>query len=964
MAAQKSPVIELFINPMFQNYTMKNGLLSNFTTDVVQDRKGYIWVSSGNGLIKYSGSSFTNFQQQSTNINYRLISNHVIDLYAEPEGDVWINTNVGLCKYDIKKDKIINFKQKSIGWGRVYVSKNKVYISQYLGIEEYYLKNDSLIFNTYYENTKYNSIFNITELNNSIWACAEDNPSLIKIFNGKSDFIKLYFNKELLIIKTICKYNNKELLIGTENNGIFLFNTENNALTFLKNNNLKSISSIAKYSLEGQEFILIGTKKQSLFIYNYTQNSELINIKPEFGKPQGILSIQIESFLIDKHNGIWIAGDKGISYFHPSTQKTKVHFIGSNGFDNISINTISPIDNFSFLVGSENFGLLLYNSISNSKEIISSKELIINKLCKINDKEFLIGCENGIYTFNQTNKKLEHLLPSIFKNKQFLNIVKLSDSLFGLCTQNGAYIYNFYSKKITFQEATVNATPQNKKYCKDLLLIDNKLWILRYFNGIDIYDFKSKKYETITPEILINKPIDFYNLSKSISDVYISSTLGIIKINIKNNQKYSLITNKDNLDGDNVQNVIFSLSDQKLYYSNLSAIYHYDELKKKSTLLFSYENYPQKWFNQFYKTNDNNFFTTVSDYFIQFKQPFTYKNESIPNCSISYIYINNKQSILSSNNLKLNYTQNNIAIKMDALCYPDADKNTWFYSINSKKWESTKSGQINLFNLTPGKYNILVYSENNEGEKSNIKNLISFTISHPFYNTWWFYLFVSLFGLLIVFIFYQYKKKQLERLQSIRNQISRDLHDELGANISAIHIMSDLLSKKGDLNPQNKTIADKISSYSIEVSNTINDIIWNINPKFDTIDELIKKMMVYAINILESSEIPIEIKTPSEFEDFKIKSKVKYNLYLIFKEAINNAAKYSKSKKITINFESKNQIFIFEIRDYGVGFNLSSQNSRNGLTNIKTRALEINANVEINSKLGEGTTIKLNYKTK
>lgn len=951
---------------MFQNYTMKNGLLSNFTTDVVQDRKGYIWASSGNGLIRYSGSSFTNFQQQSTNINYQLISNHIIDLYAEPNGDVWINTNVGLCKYDIKKDKIINYKQKTTGWGRVFVTKNRVIISQYLGIEEYILKNDSLIFKTYYQNTKNNSIFNITELNNSIWACAEDNPSLIKISNNKSEIIKLYYKNELITVNTFSKYNNKVLVLGTENNGVFLFNTETNKLTYLNSTSIKSISAVSKYKLNNDEFILIGTKKLGLFIYNMNQNSETINIKPEFGKPQGLLSIQIENFLIDKHNGIWISGDKGVSYFHPSTQKTKVHFIGSNGFDNISINTISQIDNFSFLVGTENFGLVHYNSSNNSKETISSKELIINKICKIKEKEYLIGCENGIYIYNHINKKLQQLLPSIFYNKQFLNIVKLSDSLFGLCTQNGAYIYNFYSKKIIFQELIVNATPQNKKYCKDLLLINNKLWILRYFNGLEIYDFKSKKYETITPETLINKPVDYYNLSKSNSNVYISSTYGILKINIKNNKKYSFIKNKDNLDGDNVQNVIFSLSDQKLYYSNLSAIYYYDEYNKKSSLLFSYENYPQKWFNQFYKTNDNNFFTTVSDYFIQFKQPFTYKNEAIPNCTISNIYINNKPSNFSNNHLKLDYTQNNISIKMDALCFPDADKNKWLYSINTMtgNWELTKNGQINLYNLKPGNYDILVYSENNEGVKSNIKKLITISISHPFYNTWWFYLIVSLFGLTIVFIFYHYKKKQLEKLQSVRNQISRDLHDELGANISAIHIMSDLLSKKIDLDSQNKTITDKISSYSIEVSNTINDIIWNINPKFDTIDELIKKMMVYATNILESAEIPIEMITPLVVEDYKIKSKVKYNLYLIFKEVINNAAKYSKSKKVLINFESKNQVFVFEIKDFGIGFDLSVPNSRNGITNIKARANEINANVEINSKLGEGTTIKLNYKAK
>ena len=89
----------------------------------------------------------------------------------------------------------------------------------------------------------------------------------------------------------------------------------------------------------------------------------------------------------------------------------------------------------------------------------------------------------------------------------------------------------------------------------------------------------------------------------------------------------------------------------------------------------------------------------------------------------------------------------------------------------------------------------------------------------------------------VVLLFY-YRQRQREQISTIRNQISRDLHDELGANVSSIHIMARMLVQQGG-SEKIRPMLDKISEYSVQVSNTINDIIWNVNPKFDSVAELL-----------------------------------------------------------------------------------------------------------------------------
>jgi ligand-binding sensor domain-containing protein len=145
MCAQQSEFDFTFSNSVFQNYTMKNGLTSNYCYEVLQDHKGYIWVATLNGLSRFNGNTWLNFQQQSKQTKYKLPANWVVDIDEDKLGNVWINTDIGIAMYHQKKDSIISFPKPIKGWGKISCTNtNQLLVSSWTGIIQLQQKNRQL----------------------------------------------------------------------------------------------------------------------------------------------------------------------------------------------------------------------------------------------------------------------------------------------------------------------------------------------------------------------------------------------------------------------------------------------------------------------------------------------------------------------------------------------------------------------------------------------------------------------------------------------------------------------------------------------------------------------------------------------------------------------------------------------------------------------------------------------------
>jgi signal transduction histidine kinase len=139
----------------------------------------------------------------------------------------------------------------------------------------------------------------------------------------------------------------------------------------------------------------------------------------------------------------------------------------------------------------------------------------------------------------------------------------------------------------------------------------------------------------------------------------------------------------------------------------------------------------------------------------------------------------------------------------------------------------------------------------------------------------------------------------------------------------------------------------------------MDDLIWNTKPENDSLESLIVRMREYGAEILEAAGIGLTLNCPVALYSIKLDMQQKRNLYLIFKEAINNLAKYSNTKNAFIQFEYQKRFLEMIIKDEGPGFTLASIKKGNGLDNMQYRATEMNAQFEINSGNGNGTTIRV-----
>ncbi len=228
-------------------------------------------------------------------------------------------------------------------------------------------------------------------------------------------------------------------------------------------------------------------------------------------------------------------------------------------------------------------------------------------------------------------------------------------------------------------------------------------------------------------------------------------------------------------------------------------------------------------------------------------------------------------------------------------------------------------------------------------------------------------LYLSLLGVafllvLSFFLFQQYKQKQKQKIIQIRNKIANDLHDDIGSALSSIKLLAGISKTNIDDAKKNELVS-KIETTSLETIDTMNDIIWSVNTKNDSIKVILDKMMEFGEKICYPSGVEFELRNEGIIEDTLMDIIQRKNLYLIFKEAMNNAVKYSEGKKISANLKRENKKIFLSIIDNGKGFDPEKvKNSGNGLENMRTRAKEANGSLTIVTN-DSGTSILLEIKT-
>ena len=197
-----------------------------------------------------------------------------------------------------------------------------------------------------------------------------------------------------------------------------------------------------------------------------------------------------------------------------------------------------------------------------------------------------------------------------------------------------------------------------------------------------------------------------------------------------------------------------------------------------------------------------------------------------------------------------------------------------------------------------------------------------------------------------------------------RHRIARELHDDLGGTLSGIVVQTHFMSEQVEhhnVTALQKSI-EKISQASSEMITKLNDIIWLVNPKFDTLDQLVDRIEEFANDMARARGMDFRIDTHEELEALPLDTQARKNIYLICKEAINNAIKYSQGSELYLRVKHSGKDLQLLIEDNGLGFDSAAIRKGNGLTNMQDRAHTIGAAYSIGAGSMKGTRVKLDYK--
>lgn len=293
------------------------------------------------------------------------------------------------------------------------------------------------------------------------------------------------------------------------------------------------------------------------------------------------------------------------------------------------------------------------------------------------------------------------------------------------------------------------------------------------------------------------------------------------------------------------------------------------------------------------------------------------------------------------------------------------------YGHESKWVEAGNSRLARYPKLPPGDYRFEVTACNEDGLWNPAPVSVAVTVLPPFWQTWWFRSasIVGLLSLIIGVVYYVSTQKlqrqlallrQQEALERERARIARDLHDQLGANLTQVSLLGELVESDKHLPAEVEAHARQISQTAQETSRALDEIVWAANPANDTLDGLVTYACKYAQDYLALAGLRYRLEVPGQLPDAAIAPETRHNVFLAFKEAVNNVVKHAQAGLVHVRLRLGPERFTLEIEDDGRGLpDAAGKTTRNGLRNMRKRMEDVRGEFAIGPAVPRGTLVRL-----
>jgi len=314
--------------------------------------------------------------------------------------------------------------------------------------------------------------------------------------------------------------------------------------------------------------------------------------------------------------------------------------------------------------------------------------------------------------------------------------------------------------------------------------------------------------------------------------------------------------------------------------------------------------------------------------------------------------------------LELAPGQNNIGIEYRALHFATGERQRYQYRLlgASDHWSAPADLQmVQYAKLSPGRYRFEVRGVSEDGGLSEPATL-DFRLLPPVWQRWWFLTAAVLAISSAAYVLHRYRLRYLLALERVRTRLATDLHDDLGAGLSEIAILAEVVRRK----PADGAgeMLDHVAHEARRLRAALSDIVWTVDPRRDRLSDLVDRMRETALPMLQNDGRSVEFTAPPEHElaHVDLAPDLRRHLLLFFKETATNVARHAGATRIEIRLDLKDHRLHLCVQDNGRGFDPKSKSTGHGLASMRHRAGEINGEFLVESSPGQGTKVELDVK--
>ncbi|MGB8190284.1 MAG: two-component regulator propeller domain-containing protein, partial [Chitinophagaceae bacterium] len=946
----------------FLHYTTRDGLLSNRVQSIAQDKEGYLWLGTINGLQRFDGHRFISFRYDATN-PYSIPDNEIWQIYIDKKQNLWMILSNGMVgKFDTKKFqfreayvKVQNQRVKT-AFKHFYEDSKGNLMVIYPGLETVTYNESTNTFSSadniikvppgwrlgyVYEDPRTNKYWMTSDSGIAVYNPRTQQLSYRNHNDGNEPVITEYGNKRQTFLPYVDKRNRfwfQTWVLG-EPPSFFCYDLQTQQPVVTKVNMAAVMKGYAEptHFLEPKDgkLLVLGTPMLAEFSET-TKEFYPVQISP-FGHMTDEFYHVLQGF-IDSEQNIWLCTrNDGLYKFNPSAQlfHTIPHYNPGTGEPGLNgVLSFLQLPNGDLLASAWGEGVARYDSNLNNKPLnmigIDETNFVTAwSMFRRKDGMVWMGLQteggNIMLYDEKTRKATQH---KVLERNTVRRMVEDRDGNMWIGTQHKAVF------KWTASKASKNFTDGFSRYdsianclVEDLMIdTDGSLWIATLSEGLYKINPSTGKIllrlgDSTLPKLPINGagPLLRYNDS-----LLLIGSNGLCIYNTKRNTM-SYMTTRDGLPSSYVVSI---MKDDAgfVWMGLLNGLCRLDIFKKTFTYYDREDGMTNDHFSltASYRLKDGRFVFGTNKDFIVFNPNNISGSKIPPDVAISEFRLSNKSlpldSLLQLKRINLEYDNNSVLIDFAALTNLPKNKLTYYYMLEGVDKDWVKADAIQRASypyLAPGDYTFKVKAQNFDGVFSKNTTQFKISVSAPFWETWWFYSLLLLAVAIILFALDRERMNRKEEVQKMRSNIAGNLHQDINTALNNINILSEMAKLKADKEPEkSKEFIEQIHTRSHKMILAMDDMLWSIDPGNDSMDKTVLRMKEYIDTLNNRHSVDIEMVIDERVNALKLGMQFRHEAFMLFKETIHGLLKACASDcKIHVGIEKSNLIYTIEFKN-------------------------------------------------